>query len=33
MRAPPALLCRHVFQGVHMLLAFSSSADGAGRPW
>ncbi|EFN57972.1 hypothetical protein CHLNCDRAFT_142112 [Chlorella variabilis] len=24
---------KHVFQGVHMLLAFSSSADGAGRPW
>ena len=24
---------RHVFQGVHMLLQFSSSKDGAGRPW
>ena len=24
---------RHVFQGVHMLLQFSSSAEGAGRPW
>mmetsp|Transcript_35574 Transcript_35574/g.105140 ORF Transcript_35574/g.105140 Transcript_35574/m.105140 type:complete len:380 (-) Transcript_35574:266-1405(-) len=24
---------KHVFQGVHMLLQFSSSADGAGRPW
>lgn len=24
---------RHVFQGVHMLLQFSSSADGVGRPW
>jgi G3E family GTPase len=31
----PALLlpCRHVFQGVHMLLNFSSSSQGAGRPW
>jgi hypothetical protein len=28
---PPA--CRHVFQGVHMLVVFSSSAEGAGRPW
>jgi G3E family GTPase len=27
------LLCRHVFQGVHMLLQFSSSEDGNGRPW
>jgi G3E family GTPase len=26
-------LCRHVFQGVHMLLQFSSSKEGAGRPW
>ena len=25
--------CRHVFQGVHMLLQFSSSAEGVGRPW
>jgi len=25
--------CRHVFQGVHQLLQFSSSAEGAGRPW
>ncbi len=24
---------RHVFQGVHMILQFSSSKDGAGRPW
>ncbi|KAF8062708.1 hypothetical protein HT031_004037 [Scenedesmus sp. PABB004] len=24
---------KHVFQGVHMLLQFSSSAEGAGRPW
>ena len=24
---------RHVFQGVHMLLQFSSSADGVGCPW
>ncbi|KAL6750486.1 CobW/HypB/UreG, nucleotide-binding domain-containing protein [Haematococcus lacustris] len=24
---------KHVFQGVHMLLQFSSSEDGAGRPW
>lgn len=24
---------KHVFQGVHMLMAFSSSADGVGRPW
>ncbi len=24
---------RHVFQGVHMLLQFSSSAEGVGRPW
>ena len=22
-----------MFQGVHMLVAFSSSAEGAGRPW
>jgi G3E family GTPase len=27
------LLRRHVFQGVHMLLQFSSSKEGAGRPW
>ena len=25
--------CRFVFQGVHQLLQFSSSAEGAGRPW
>ncbi|KAF5827062.1 CobW/HypB/UreG, nucleotide-binding domain-containing protein [Dunaliella salina] len=24
---------KHVFQGVHMILQFSSSKDGAGRPW
>lgn len=24
---------KHVFQGVHQLLQFSSSAEGAGRPW
>ncbi|GLC53461.1 hypothetical protein PLESTB_000752400 [Pleodorina starrii] len=24
---------KHVFQGVHMLLQFSSSAEGVGRPW
>lgn len=24
---------RFVFQGVHQLLQFSSSAEGAGRPW
>ncbi|KAJ9519565.1 hypothetical protein QJQ45_000656 [Haematococcus lacustris] len=24
---------KHVFQGVHMLLQFSSSEDGTGRPW
>ncbi|KAI3428122.1 hypothetical protein D9Q98_006505 [Chlorella vulgaris] len=24
---------KHVFQGVHMLMSFSSSAEGAGRPW
>lgn len=24
---------KHVFQGVHMLLQFSSSAEGAGHPW
>lgn len=24
---------KHVFQGVHMLLQFGSSAEGAGRPW
>lgn len=24
---------RHVFQGVHMLLQFTSSAEGVGRPW
>uniref|UniRef100_A0A7S0RRW2 CobW C-terminal domain-containing protein n=1 Tax=Chlamydomonas leiostraca TaxID=1034604 RepID=A0A7S0RRW2_9CHLO len=24
---------KHVFQGVHMLLQFSSSKEGAGRPW
>jgi G3E family GTPase len=24
---------KHVFQGVHMLLDFGSSADGVGRPW
>jgi G3E family GTPase len=24
---------RYVFQGVHMLLAFGSSAEGVGRPW
>lgn len=24
---------RHVFQGVHMLLSFGTSADGIGRPW
>lgn len=24
---------RFVFQGVHMLLQFSSSAEGVGRPW
>eukprot|EP00798_Chlamydomonas_sp_ICE-L_P022944 gene22944-30124_t len=24
---------KHVFQGVHMLLQFSSSADGVGAPW
>lgn len=31
----PRLLCccRVVFQGVHQLLQFSSSAEGAGRPW
>jgi G3E family GTPase len=27
------LLRRVVFQGVHQLLQFSSSAEGAGRPW
>lgn len=27
------VVCRHVFQGVHMLLQFASSKDGAGRPW
>jgi G3E family GTPase len=26
-------LCRFVFQGVHQLLQFSSSAEGSGRPW
>ena len=25
--------CRHVFQGVHMLMQFGSSAEGMGRPW
>jgi G3E family GTPase len=38
---PPLLLLwllllpppRHVFQGVHQLLQFSSSAQGAGRSW
>jgi len=24
---------RHIFQGVHMLMGISSSADGIGRPW
>ena len=24
---------RYVFQGVHMLMGISSSADGVGRPW
>ncbi|KIY93116.1 hypothetical protein MNEG_14847, partial [Monoraphidium neglectum] len=24
---------RHVFQGVHMMLQFTSSAEGVGRPW
>jgi G3E family GTPase len=24
---------KHVFQGVHMLLQFSTSSEGAGRPW
>jgi G3E family GTPase len=31
--AAPPPCARHVFQGVHMLLDFSSSAKGAGRPW
>ena len=26
-------MARHVFQGVHMLLQFSSSAEGACLPW
>ena len=26
-------ICRHIFQGVHMLLSFGSSADGIGEPW
>lgn len=36
---PPCPACcaccahRHVFHGVHMLLQFSSSAEGAGRAW
>ena len=29
----PAAACRWVFQGVHMLLQFSCSSEGAGRPW
>ena len=26
-------MCRHFFQGVHMLLTFGSSAEGLGQPW
>jgi len=31
--AAVCVVTRHVFHGVHMLLQFSSSAEGAGRPW
>lgn len=29
----PYTICRHFFQGVHMLLSFGSSAEGIGEPW